>query len=283
MAVGGYACFYIILVEKLGLMMENNSFKMGLRDGVAIGVGYLAVGFAFGLSSAIAGLSALEAFFISLFNLTSAGQLAGMPIIATGGSYIEMAMTQLVINSRYALMSVSLSQKLGKSVRFIDRFLIGFANTDEIFAVACGKGAPLGRKYMFGLMIAPIAGWCGGTLLGAIAGDILPEVVVTALSVSMYAMFIAIIVPAMRSSLRTALSVITAVALSSVFYFVPALGVIPAGFVIIIVAVFVSSLFAIVAPVRDESDEGDSSGACGENGGNSTAISPNDDGGEAVI
>ncbi len=243
---------------------------MGLRDGVAIGVGYLAVGFAFGLSSSIAGLSFLEAFFISLFNLTSAGQLAGMPIIAAGGSYIEMAMTQLVINSRYALMSVSLSQKLGKSVRFIDRFLIGFANTDEIFAVACGKESILGRRYMRGLIIAPVVGWCGGTLLGAIAGNVLPAIIVTALSVSMYAMFIAIIVPAMRAGISTALCVLCAVALSSVFYFVPVLSVIPDGFVIIIVAVLASVLFALIFPVKDEPDEIMPTDPCEENTGKLT-------------
>jgi len=234
-------------------MREENNFRLGLRDGLAIGVGYLAVSFAFGLSSSIAGLSALEAFFISLFNLTSAGQLAGMPIIAAGGSYIELVMTQLVINSRYALMSVSLSQRLGKSIRFIDRFFISFANTDEIFAVALGREAMVGRKYMQGLGIPPIIGWCGGTLLGAVAGDVLPELVVTALSVSMYAMFIAIIVPPMKTSPATALSVLAAVALSCVFYFVPALGVIPSGFVIIIIALLVSSVFALVAPIPDES------------------------------
>lgn len=246
--------------------MENNNFKMGLRDGIAIGVGYLAVSFAFGLSSSLAGLSALEAFLISLFNLTSAGQLAGMPIIAAGGSYLELAMTQLVINSRYALMSVSLSQKLGNSVKLPDRLWIGFANTDEIFAVAMGRGEEVGKKYMLGLIIPPIAGWSLGTVLGAVAGDILPEIIVTALSVSMYAMFIAIIVPAMKDSRPTALAVFVAVALSSLFYFVPALDAIPDGFVIIIVAVATSALFAFLCPIPDEPEDAT---PCEEIGGES--------------
>ena len=244
--------------------MENNNFKMGLRDGIAIGVGYLAVSFAFGLSASIAGLSALEAFLISLFNLTSAGQLAGMPIIATGGSYFELALTQLVINSRYALMSVSLSQKLGGSISYPDRLWIGFANTDEIFAVAMGREEQVGRKYMIGLIVPPIIGWTLGTVIGAVAGDILPEIIVTALSVSMYAMFIAIIVPVMKDSRPTALAVLAAVALSSIFYFVPALDVIPDGFVIIIVAVFVSALFAFLCPIKDNPEDAT---PCEENGG----------------
>lgn len=244
--------------------MENNNIKMGLRDGIAIGVGYLAVSFAFGLSSSIAGLSALEAFLISLFNLTSAGQLAGMPIIAIGGSYLELAMTQLVINSRYALMSISLSQKLGSSVKFPDRLWIGFANTDEIFAVAMGRAEQVGKKYMLGLVVPPIIGWSLGTLFGAVAGDILPEIIVTALSVSMYAMFIAIIVPVMKDSRPTALAVLAAVALSSLFYFVPIFDVIPDGFVIIIVAVVVSALFALLCPIPDEPKDAD---PCEEIGG----------------
>lgn len=236
-------------------MKENNNFRMGIRDGIAIGVGYLAVSFAFGISSSLLGLSPLEAFFISLFNLTSAGQLAGMPIIATGGSLIELATTQLVINSRYALMSVSLSQKFGKSVRWGDRFFVAFANTDEIFAVACGRGTPLGRRYMYGLAIMPIVGWCSGTLLGAIAGNILPELVVTSLSVAMYAMFIAILVPVMKVSLPVTAAVLISIGLSSLFYFVPGLSVVPGGFVIIIIAVVASTLLSIIAPLKDDSAE----------------------------
>lgn len=229
--------------------MENNNFKMGMRDGTAIGIGYLAIAFAFGISSSVAGLSPLEALFISLFNLTSAGQLAGMPIIAAGGSLLELAMTQLVINSRYSLMSISLSQKFGRSVRWADRFLIAFFNTDEIFAVALGKEAELGRRYLYGLSIMPIVGWTSGTLIGAIAGDVLPPLVVSSLSVAMYAMFIAIIIPAMRESRPVLFAVLLSAALAALFYFVPELGVVPDGFVIILIAVLVSSLLALLAPV----------------------------------
>lgn len=243
-------------------MKENNSFAWGLRDGIAIGVGYLAVSFAFGISAVLLGLSVLEAVLISLLNLTSAGQLAGTPIIAAGGSFLELAASQLVINSRYSLMSVSLSQKLGGSVRLRDKFLIGFANTDEIFAVAMSGEGQVGPAYMRGLMIPPILGWCGGTLLGAAAGSILPEILIVALSVSMYAMFIAIITPAARDSLPVLLCILSAVALSSLFYFVPPLGAVPSGFVIIIIAILVSAVFALIFPREDE----ECADPCRENG-----------------
>ena len=236
---------------------EINSFREGLTDGIPIALGYLAVAFGFGIISVSCGLLWYEALLISMFNLTSAGQLAAVPIIASGGSLVGLGSTQLVINSRYALMSVSLSQRLSRGVSFADRFLIGFANTDEIFAVATGKGAPLGRRYFLGLMLLPYLGWSGGTLIGAIAGGILPEVVVTALSVSLYAMFISIIVPAAKKERRVLLCVLAAVAVSCIFTYVPALSRINSGFGIVICTLLVSTVFAIVAPIPDEEKEGD--------------------------
>lgn len=232
--------------------MENNNLKMGIRDGIPIALGYLAVSFAFGLSASLMGLSVLEAMLISLFNLTSAGQLAGMPIIASGGSLIELALTQLVINSRYALMSVSLSQRLSPNINVFDRALISHSITDEIFATAYGKEEVLGRRYLFALPILPFIGWTVGTGLGALAGDVLPEIIVTALSVSMYAMFIAIVVPAAKKSIPILMSVLVAIAISSIFYFVPILSYVPSGFVIIIAALAASILFAILFPIKDE-------------------------------
>lgn len=238
-------------------MTENNNFKMGIRDGIPICLGYISVSFAFGIFAVGSGLSVLEAALISLFNLTSAGQLAAVPIIAAGGSFIELILTQLVINLRYSLMSVSLSQKLGSSVRTRDRFLMAFANTDEIFAVAHSKAEKVGRRYFFGLMITPILGWTGGTLLGALAGNILPEIVISALGIAIYAMLIAVFVPASRADKNVALCVIISVALSCAFYFVPVLNKVPSGFVIIICSVAASLLFAVVCPVPDEAAEGE--------------------------
>ena len=233
-------------------MKETNSFKKGLIDGLPIGIGYLSVSFAFGIFSVGAGLSVLEAVMISLFNLTSAGQLAAVPIIAAGGSIIELIMTQLVINMRYALMSVSLSQKLSPSVTLADRFVISYANTDEIFAVSSAAPGRVGKRYMYGLMITPVIGWTLGTLLGAVAGDILPALLVSALGIAIYAMFIAIVVPAARDSRNTALCAIAAIALSALFYYTPYLSLIPSGFVITLIAVVTSALFALIAPIPDE-------------------------------
>ena len=232
--------------------MENKSFSMGIRDGIPICLGYLSVSFAFGIFATGQGLSIMETLLISMFNVTSAGQLAAVPIIASMGSFIELALTQLVINLRYALMSVSLSQKFGSSIRIPDRFLIAFVNTDEVFAVASGKPGLVGKRYMLGLILTPYLGWSLGTLVGAVAGNILPLIVTSALGIAIYGMFIAIVTPVAMSSLKDALCVITAIAISCIFYYVPWFSSIPSGFVIIITAVVVSALFAIVAPIPDE-------------------------------
>ena len=234
---------------------ENNSFAMGLRDGIPICLGYLSVSFAFGIFATSMGLSVLEAVMLSAFNVTSAGQLAAVPIIATLGSYIELALSQLVINLRYSLMSVSLSQKFGKSVRLFDRFPIAFVNTDEVFAVSCAKGAPVGRNYMYGLILTPFLGWTLGTLLGAIAGNILPAIVISALGIAIYGMFVAIVVPAAKKERSVALCAALSVVLSCLFFYVPGLKTVPSGFVIIICAAVASVLFAILAPLPDEDDE----------------------------
>ena len=235
-------------------MKENNSFAMGVRDGVPICLGYLAVSFAFGIFAVGLGLSVPETLLISMTNLTSAGQLAGAPIIAASGSLIELAATQLVINLRYSLMSVSLSQKLGKSVKLRNRFLIGFGVTDEIFAVAASQNGNVGKRYMYGLMLTPYLGWTGGTLIGALAGNILPAMVLSAFGVAIYGMFVAIVVPEAKKSRATALCALSAIAMSCLFKYTPVLDKVPSGFVIIICAVVVSAIFAWVAPIKQEGE-----------------------------
>ena len=238
-------------------MQENNNYKMGLRDGIPICLGYLSVSFAFGIFATSSGLSVLEAVLISAFNVTSAGQLAAVPIIAGSGGFFELALAQLIINLRYALMSVSLSQKLGRSVRLADRFAIAFVNTDEVFAVASAQHGTVGKKYLYALIATPFLGWTLGTFLGAVAGNVLPALVVSALGIAIYAMFIAIVIPAAKDDKSTALCALVSIVLSCVFTFTPVLNRIPDGFVIIICAVFASALFAIVAPVPDEEVRGD--------------------------
>ena len=232
--------------------MENKSFRMGLMHGIPIAIGYLSVSFAFGIFATESGLSILEALLISMLNVTSAGQLATVPIIVGGGSYIELALSQLVINSRYSLMSVSLSQKMSENVRLGDRFLVAFINTDEVFAVASSARGTVGRQYLFGLILTPYLGWSLGTLLGAVAGNVLPAIVISALGIAIYGMFIAIVIPFAKGNAKGFWCVLLSALLSCVFYYVPALSVIPSGFVIIIIALFVSIIFALLFPVKDE-------------------------------
>ena len=235
-------------------MQEHNRFTEGLRDGIPICLGYISVGFAFGIFAVSSGLAVWEAMLISMTNVTSAGQLAAVPILAGGGTLLELAVSTFVINMRYALMSVSLSQRLGPSVRMVDRLIVSFVNTDEVFAVASAKPQALGRRYLYGLILLPFVGWSGGTLLGAVAGNLLPPMVVSALGVAIYGMFIAIVTPAAKKSRATAGCVALAIALSCAFRYVPVLQRVPSGFVIILCAVIASAVFALAAPVREEGE-----------------------------
>lgn len=236
-------------------MKEINNYKRGLTDGLPIGVGYLSVAFAFGIYATESGLSVLQALLVSMTNVTSAGQLAAVPIITGAGSLIELAVAQLVINLRYALMSISLSQKLGSSMRMLDRFLVAFVNTDEVFAVASAKEDPVGRRYLYGLITMPYLGWSLGTLVGACAGNILPASVVSALGIAIYGMFVAIVVPVAKSDRPTFLCVLFAILLSCLFTYVPALKSVPSGFSIIICAAAASALFAFFAPIEEKEAE----------------------------
>ena len=230
-------------------MNEKNSFSKGIVDGLPICFGYLSVSFAFGIFATQSGLSVLQAVLMSMMNVTSAGQFAAVPIIISGGAMIELVISQFVINLRYALMSISLSQKLGGSVRLADRFLVSFMNTDEVFAVASGSDNPVGRKYLFGLILTPYLGWSLGTLLGAGAGNILPASVVSALGLAIYGMFVAIVVPDMKKEHPVALCVFAAVVLSCAFRYLPFLQAVPDGFVIIICAAAASALMAALKPI----------------------------------
>lgn len=231
-------------------MNTINSFKKGLKDGLPICIGYFPVSFAFGIFAVENGLTILQAFLISVTNLTSAGQLAAVPIIAGGGTLIELAVSQLVINSRYSLMSVSLGQKLSSKVKLFERMAIAFGNTDEIFAVSVSNNGEVGSKYMYGVIALPVLGWTSGTLLGAIAGNVLPPIISAALGVAIYGMFIAIVVPVAKKEKATALCVLLSIALSCAFRYVSFLQNVPSGFVVIICAVASSIIFAIIAPVK---------------------------------
>lgn len=233
----------------------KQEFRQGLKDGVPIALGYFSVSFSFGILALAGGLSIFQAGLTSITNVTSAGQFAGLQIIIAGGTLLEIAMTQFIINLRYALMSLSLSQKLSAEVTFWQRLIIAFANTDEIFAVAMGRQKSLTFPYMVGLQILPILGWTAGTVIGAAAGSILPAAVNSALSVALYGMFIAIVIPAARKVRPVLFVVILAMLMSCILYYVPVFSGISSGMAIIICTVAASMTGAVLFPVQQEEEE----------------------------
>lgn len=231
-----------------------NEFKQGMKDGLPIALGYVSVSFTFGLMAISAGMNWWQAVLISMANVTSAGQFAGLDIMVAGGALLEMALSQFVINLRYALMSLSLSQKVDKTISTAYRFAVGFGVTDEIFAVAMNHEKKVSRYYMFGLIAVPYLGWAGGTLAGAVLGGILPEIIRSALGIAIYGMFLAIIIPKARESFSYLKVIIIAVVLSCCFRWLPVLNRLSSGFVIIICAVAASCLGAFFYPVSEEGE-----------------------------
>src|SRR5699024_3197042 len=190
--------------------MDTAEFRQGLRDGVPIALGYFAVSFTFGMMAVSGGLSPWQATLISLTNLTSAGQFAGLDIMLATGSYWEMALTQLVINLRYCLMSFSLSQKLKRNIPWGHRLAVAFGVTDEIFGVSAAREGRLSPWYNYGAMCVAIPGWTLGTLGGAISGGLLPDFLVCAFSVAITGMFLAVIIPAAKMNMWIRLVVLGA-------------------------------------------------------------------------
>lgn len=233
---------------------NHTQFTCGIRDGVPIGLGYFAVSFTFGIMASKSGLTSGQAVLISLTNLTSAGQFAGLGIIVSGASMAEMAFAQLIINLRYCLMSCSLSQKLDKSVPFFHRFLIGYGVTDEIFGVSVCKPGWLSPWYSYGLMSVAIPGWTLGTLAGAISGGLLPSRVLSALGVALYGMFLAIIIPPAKRSRILAGVIAVSMACSLLFTLIPVLNQISSGFKIIILTVVIAGIAAFLFPVAEEKE-----------------------------
>ena len=203
-----------------------------------------------------AGLPAYAAVLISATNLASAGQVAGLSILTAGGAVVEMILTQLVINMRYALMGGSLSQKTDASFTPLRRAAIAFGITDEVFAVASSQPGTIGTRYMSGLLTAPFCGWVLGTLLGALAGDILPEAVKDALGIAIYGMFIAIVVPSARCDAGALLSAVFAALLSCLMAYLPALRGISQGFSVVICACLAAAVAAWLHPLKQEEAEG---------------------------
>lgn len=232
--------------------MRGKEFTMGIRQGVPVGLGYFSVSFGFGALASAQGLRALDATLISLTNLTSAGQFAGLTLILASAGLWEMVLTQLVINSRYALMSLALSQRMGQKIGLLPRLLIAFFNTDEIFALAIARPAPLTTPFLLGLGIVPLLGWTGGTLCGALAGSVLPESLRMALGVMLYGMFIAIVVPPARKERPVLLCALLALACSSAFAWLPALRRLSPGISIVICTVAAAAVCAWLFPVKED-------------------------------
>lgn len=228
-------------------------FLKGMTHGIPIALGYISVSFGFGIAAVRAGLSVAAAVGISASNLTSAGQAAGVEIIAAGGTLIELALSQLVINLRYSLMGLSLSQKLDDSFTVPHRLLASYGITDEIFAVAAAQPGKLKPSYMYGLILISALGWTGGTLLGAVAGQALPQMFTAAMGILLYGMFIAIIIPPSRKSRSVFGAVLIAALISLLFKFV--FTKISVGFAIIISASVAAAVMALIAPVPDDEEE----------------------------
>ena len=230
------------------------TFKQGLKDGLPISLGYVSVSFAFGVKASLLGVPVLITLLTSLSNLTSTGQLAGIDIVAALGSFAEIILIQLVINSRYVLMSITLTQKTDDSFTFGKRLLTATFITDEIFAMAASKPGKIGVKYFTGLALLPYFGWAAGTLLGALAGNFLPQSVALALGIALYAMFMAIIIPPATVNPGIFVSIAIAAGVSCLFYYLPALKYVSQGFALIIAAIAASFITAYFFPIRKKAE-----------------------------
>lgn len=227
--------------------MNRENYFRGVKDAIPIGLGYFAVSFSFGLQCGKGGLTVIQATMLSLLNLTSAGQFSGLSLIIAQASYLEMAFTQLIINLRYLLMSTSLSQKIDAKTGLVQRMIMAHGVTDEIFGLAMSQPA-LSTSYYYGLMTSGIIGWVGGTFVGVSSGSILSVNLLDALSITLYAMFLAIVIPPAKHDRTISYVVIGAMTLSTLFDVLPFN--ISSGFRIIIITLLISSLGAYLKPVE---------------------------------
>ena len=228
----------------------KKEFTQGMRHGIPIMLGYLSVSFGFGIKAVRAGLNTWEASLTSLTNLTSAGQAAGVEIIAAGGTLLEMALVQLIINIRYSLMALTLSQKLDRGFTLPHRMLAAYGITDEIFALCAARVKPLTPAYMYGMTLSATFGWVLGTTLGAAAGQLLPASLSNAMGILLYGMFLAIIIPPARKERSVLFAVIIAALMSLICKYL--LTFISEGFAVIICSVLGAALTAAIFPLPDD-------------------------------
>jgi predicted branched-subunit amino acid permease len=240
------------------MLNRKSAFVRGMRDGLPIAIGYFAVSFALGIKAVGAGITPVEAALMSLFNMTSAGEAAAIALIGVGSTYVELAFTQLVINMRYLLMSCALSQKIEGKTSVLHRLLMGFGVTDEIFGVSMAVPDKLAPSYSYGAMAVAIPGWTLGTLCGAVLGNVLPDRAVSALSVALYAMFLAVILPpARRSRVIAGVVAVSMAASAALTLLIERLSItwLTEGFRIILLTVIIAAVAAVLFPVRDEGEE----------------------------
>lgn len=232
--------------------MKNNAFLEGIRDGIPIGLGYFAVSFSLGIIAQNAGLSPLQGFIASFFNIASAGEYALFTSIKSAVPYIEVAILTLVVNARYLLMSCALSQKFNPSTKMIHRFFVGFGVTDEIFGISIARKGYLNPLYNYGALFISVPLWSIGTSLGIVAGNFLPISIVSALSVALYGMFLAIIIPPAKKDLVIAITIIISFILSYLCEILPKIKLLSSGTRTLILTIVISCILAIIKPIKEE-------------------------------
>lgn len=228
------------------------AFSNGMRDGIPIALGYFAVAFTLGIAAKNAGFTPLQAMIVSMTNNASAGEYAGFTLISAGAGYLELALMMVVANARYLLMSCALSQKVDPKTPLLHRLLIGYDVTDEIFGICINSPGKLNPFYAYGAFSVAIPGWAIGTYLGVLMGNVLPSNVVSALSVGLYGMFIAIIIPPARQNRLLAGLIVVSMLLSLLFAIAPILSAIPSGTSILILTIVISAAAAILFPIKEE-------------------------------
>ena len=236
--------------------MKKQEFLEGIRDGIPICLGYFSVSMAFGLTCVLSDIPIWAAVMISLTNLTSAGQFAGMNLIAANGALVEIGLTTLIINIRYFLMSISVSQKVEQKMYMKKRLAVAFGITDEIFAVSMQRDHALTSAYMAGLILTPVVGWTSGTFVGAAATSLMPPVLSNAFGIALYGMFVAIIVPPAKEQKNVLFAVVLAIAASVACKYLPVIKNLSSGWTIILITIVVCVIAAWLFPVEESEDEG---------------------------
>ena len=232
--------------------LRKKEFLAGLRGGMPVCLGYFAVSFGFGAMAVSQGLTPWEAILISATNLTSAGQFAGLTVITTGATLLELILTQLIINSRYALMGLALGQRLGPQTGNGKRLAMAFFDTDEIFALGMARPGKLTATFFLGAGLVAALGWTSGTALGAVAGSLLPLSVRAALGTMLYGMFIAIVIPQAREEKPMLACLVLALVCSCLFQWVPGLKEVSTGMAIVICTVAAAAVCALLFPVKED-------------------------------